>query len=107
MLRRLILIWLISSVFGYGIAVAFDHHDDVPSQQHEQMQSTEHSSHGHNDSNDDSTCGHCSHSAAHLLGLPHTVSVAIPDSRSQQLHSNSLFGYSISPPALLRPPIQA
>ncbi len=64
MLRRLLVIWLVISILGYGVALAADVHGE---QQHQYGYAATddggHASHAGVD------CGHCAHGTAHLTGL--------------------------------------
>ena len=65
MIRRFLSIWLILSIFGYGIAMAAEIHSSFD-------QDHEHSIQDHSDNrdhNDVDNCDHCCHGGLHLLGL--------------------------------------
>ncbi len=101
MLRRFILIWLMLSIFGYGMALAADLHGELSADMGISLDST-----GDEDgSHDDTGCHHCSHGTSHLLGL-NTVSCFNIYEGGKVLASAYRVSFdSFSPPSLLRPPI--
>ena len=65
MLRKFIIICLVISTFGYGVAWAFDAHSGILETQAHQANSEIPASGDHDDSN----CDHCCHASAHFLGI--------------------------------------
>ncbi len=106
MLTRILKIWLIVSILGYGMALAADVHGELAADDvHLSADGTDNPLPG--DSADDSDCNHCAHGTSHLLGLNCTSSIPTIGSRSISLSGYLLSWYSFSPPSLLRPPITA
>ncbi len=105
MLSRLLKIWLIVSILGYGMVLAADVHDELRVDNDIQLSS------GNADSPDSSTddtgCHHCAHGISHLLGLSYTGGIAVGTTCDTLHQGHSLTWYSFSPPSLLRPPIHA
>lgn len=92
MLRRLLMLWLITCTIGYGSVWAFDGHYDELSPHEEIPGST-----GHGDDGEDhSSCDHCCHASAHLTGMwANQPCITIPDSgniwpRYHKLHYSVL-----------------
>ncbi|MEW7986195.1 MAG: hypothetical protein AB2805_02325 [Candidatus Thiodiazotropha sp.] len=105
MLRRLIILWLILSIHGYGIAVAADTH-------HEILAESGMNNHalaglaGHPDNPDHPVdSDHCCHGVIHILGLIESITVptlelaALPE----RLDSDDVLSLNLTP--WLRPPI--
>ena len=103
MLVRILKIWLMVSIFGYGMALAADVHGELAADSiHLSADSTDLSG----DPADDSDCTHhCAHGSSHLLGLNCASGIPGMGSRSILLTDYLLSWYSFSPPSLLRPPI--
>ena len=66
MIRRFLSIWLILSVFGYGVAMAAEIHSSFD-QDHEHSIQDHLDKQNHDDEADN--CDHCCHGSLHLLGL--------------------------------------
>ena len=106
MLRRLIILWLIVSVLGYGLALAADVHQsewtasdvagaptpDSPNQQ---------------PALDDLDCGHCSHGVYHLLGLTPSFDFAVLSLAHVTTGLGEHPALRPIPQAIHRPPIAA
>jgi hypothetical protein len=76
MLKKLLLICLLISTFGYGMAWAFDGHWDAPQTQADgDNPAPDH----HNDNN----CDHCCHASAHLVGMAADISNGLPANRDK------------------------
>ena len=77
MLKRLLMLWLITSILGYGSAWAFDgcvdeaaEHQDVVGD----MGNTPNEDGGH------PSCDHCCHASAHIMALwPSQAGTTFPD----------------------------
>lgn len=67
MLARLLKIWLIVSILGYGMALAADVHGELTVDNDLQLSSGDTGS--PDSSADDTGCHHCAHGVSHLLGL--------------------------------------
>ena len=102
MLARLLKIWLIVSIFGYGLVLAADLHGELTLDHVVQL--SDHDSSMDN-TTDDGGCHHCAHGISHLLGLSYLGGISVPDARSCSSVSYMLCWSSFSPPSLLRPPI--
>lgn len=75
MLRKFIIICLVISTFGYGMAWAFDGHWD-DSQSQNEAPADLHAVHESpaTDQHDSASCDHCCHANAHLTGITITGS---------------------------------
>jgi len=105
MLARLLKIWLIVSILGYGMALAADVHGELTADNDIQLSSGDAGS--PDSSTDDTGCHHCAHGVSHLLGLSYAGGITVTGSRSILPGGYSPAWYSFSPPSLLRPPIHA
>lgn len=101
MLRHLIILWLIVSIPGYGLALAADVHDELlPKDTAGYEQPTSDGS-----TPTDNDCGHCSHGIQHLLGLQNHFSLyTLPTVELLQGCLPAHFTAPI-PQAIHRPPI--
>jgi hypothetical protein len=107
MLNRLLITWLMMTIFGYGMALAIDVHDvHSPELAHSmELAAGDHSSHADHD--DAPKHDHCAHGSSHLLGLNSVLNI---DFRQQHGIREYLYSDSLeSPPhsRFLRPPRQA
>ena len=106
MVKQFFMIWLITSIFGYGMVWAVDGHVDELDTHHSSDQNADLLSAVStiNDNDDHPACDHCCHAAAHLI--------ALRGYQSENVYSNSRNKYSpyrhsflflsVSPP--VRPP---
>ncbi|WP_456380182.1 hypothetical protein [Thiolapillus sp.] len=102
MLGRVLKIWLIVSILGYGMALAADVHGELAADDmHLSVDNTD----APGDPADDSDCNHCAHGTSHLLGLNCSSDIPAMGSSSISLAAYLRSWYSFSPPSLLRPPI--
>jgi hypothetical protein len=70
MLKKFIIICLVISTFGYGMAWAFDGHWDVPqTQAGASFGQQENGDNPEPDHHNDASCDHCCHASAHLVGI--------------------------------------
>lgn len=104
MFRRLLTLWLIVSILGYGMVLAQGVHDGASSDPtHEVV--------GHPGDLDDGGaspgCGHCCHGLAHLLGLGSTQTLSLPPLQHLPDTPYAVHFCSFVPASLLRPPIAA
>ncbi|MEW8050738.1 MAG: hypothetical protein AB2810_05325 [Candidatus Thiodiazotropha endolucinida] len=105
MLRRLIILWLILSIHGYGMAVAADAHHEILAESGMHNHALSDLA-GHPDNSDHPVdSDHCCHGIIHILGLiesitvPHLELAALP----ALLHSDEVVSLTLTP--RLRPPI--
>ncbi len=102
MLRHFILIWLMLSISGYGMALAADLHGELSADIGISLDSAG----DDNGSHDETGCHHCSHGVSHLLGLNTDDSFFHIYEGGKVLASAYRVSFdSFSPPSLLRPPI--
>ncbi|WP_456375807.1 hypothetical protein [Thiolapillus sp.] len=99
MLSRFLKIWLILSIFGYGMVLASDVHGDLAGVQDVHLMDN------NADPADDDGCHHCAHGVSHLLGLNYSGGAYLPNTRCVSPAPYDLNWSSLSPPSLLRPPI--
>ncbi|WP_457676309.1 hypothetical protein [Thiolapillus sp.] len=101
MLRRFIIIWLVLSIFGYGVALAADVHGEQAAEIGISLD------HGDDDggNHDDTGCHHCSHGISHLLGIRSEPGFSLNQGSRVLVGTASASFDSHSPPSLLRPPI--
>jgi hypothetical protein len=66
MLKRFLMIWLITSTLGYGSVWAFDGHLDA-ADDHQSITGEMNNAPGEGE--DHSSCDHCCHASAHLMAL--------------------------------------
>jgi len=105
MLARLLKIWLIVSILGYGMALAADVHGDTGGDHDVHL--LDGKGNMPDENTDDSGCHHCAHGVSHLLGLAYLGGISIPVSRCISCASCESNWSSLSPPSLLRPPIHS
>ena len=106
MLRRIIAIWLIMSILGYGTVLAADVHDETgQAESHAQILADGDSQPEPMDQQTDSD--HCCHGISHLLGFASqiTISVVMASSPPVVFRSERIHFRSLSP--AFRPPIAA
>ena len=101
MLRRFILVWLMLSIFGYGMALAADVHGELSADIGISLDNAD----DDNGSHDDAGCHHCSHGVSHLLGLNTVPCFNIHEGGKVLASTYRVSFNSLSPPSLLRPPI--
>jgi hypothetical protein len=101
MFRRILVIWLIVSILGYGVTLAADLHGEQYGESGFSTAEPEPAQDPHADTG----CGHCSHGALHLLGLANGLT-ATPVILSHRFQAGYLASH-LSPPLRrhLRPPI--
>lgn len=84
MLKKFIIICLLISTFGYGMAWAFDGHWDTPQTQDNasfgQLADGDHPAPDHHN---DANCDHCCHASAHLVGMTADSSNGLPATRDK------------------------
>ncbi len=104
MRRRLLLIWLIVSVLGYGIALAADLHGLGGAHAGATLQLD--NAHGDDPDGGSATdYDHCCHGAAHLLGLGHSLG-ATPTLQGPPPRIEARVALACPPPSSpYRPPI--
>ncbi len=103
MYRKLLIIWLLISLLGYGMLVVADMHEQHMDDHAHSMDFDSHPA----SADDNNNCDHCCHGLIHLLGLTYSDSFSIKVEPQVSLSDyNSLF-VSFSPPLHLRPPISA
>ncbi|MEN8179034.1 MAG: hypothetical protein ABFS39_10470 [Pseudomonadota bacterium] len=105
MLRSLLIIWLLFSNLGYGMALLAEVHGGASMDA--DTHAVHHLSHSadHQDTEDD--CDHCCHGLTHLLGLIKTDSIG-PTVTQFTIVTPYTVPFTISPPTkLFRPPITA
>lgn len=104
MFRRVLMLWLIVSVFGYGMALAADVHGNA-------LSDPAHEVVGHPGALDaggaSPGCDHCCHGLAHLLGLGGTQALSFLPLQYLPETPSAVHFCSFVPPSLLRPPIAA
>ena len=66
MFKRLLMIWLITSILGYGSVWAFDGHADEVNEHQGVVGDVGHSPDG---DGDHPSCDHCCHASAHTIAL--------------------------------------
>jgi len=66
MFKRLLMIWLITSILGYGSVWAFDGHVDEVNEHQDNVGSV---GHAPDDDGDQAACDHCCHASAHTMAL--------------------------------------
>jgi hypothetical protein len=104
MLARILKIWLIVSIFGYGLVLAADIHGELSVDHAVQLLDDNSSV---DDTADDGGCHHCAHGISHLLGLSYLGETLPADTRCRATAFYHPLGSSFSPPSLLRPPISS
>jgi len=104
MLRRIIAIWLIMSILGYGTVLAADVHVEIGQAEHPaQILSDEDSQPGAMDQQAHSD--HCCHGIAHLLGFASQITISVVTASSPPFDIRSERIPSRSPSPAFRPPI--
>ncbi len=104
MLRRLLIILLAFSVFGYGGALAFDMHGSQAADPTHAVAGTDDLS---GDQGHASDADHCCHGVTHLLGLGSSIAPGLHFDKLIPVAAHAADFHSFTPPALLRPPIAA
>ncbi len=101
MLRRLLLIWLVTSILGYGMALAYDAHE---TQVNDSVAASDLVSSAidadHCDDGD-----HCCHGVVHLLGLGYRPALGLNFDNAAPAVAEGANLHSLAPMALFRPPI--
>ena len=102
MLRRLVSIWLMVSILGYGLALAGDFHGKPLA-----GNAVTHDHPGDPAPAADNDCGHCSHGLQHLLGLESRFDFPVPQFKAP-LYGDAPVLFTTPPLRLIqRPPISA
>ena len=102
--RRLLIILLALSVFGYGSALAFDMHGSKAT---DPVHATVGLDDPAGDQGHASDADHCCHGAAHLLGFGASIAPGPHFDKLIPVAADAADFHSFTPPALLRPPIAA
>jgi len=102
MLRRLLSLLLILSIFGYGLALAVDLHGNSPEDPVAAMHPLADSA-SHQQGMDDGD--HCSHGAVHLLGMERRLALDLASAADTHAGCYRDDSTSFSPAPFLRPPI--